>query len=157
MVLRSELIRLPPCRRMKTLIERRRRRRRRQGKGAAGFIAILLKWLPYAHHYFTHVHKVPQFIGEFTGARWVDEILTHRSHTRSVNAFRMEKGAFIRLCGMLQHQYGLRGSIQMSVMEKVAIFVNTMAWGSSQRNSCERFQRSSSTISESITSVLDAI
>ena len=45
----------------------------------------------------------------------------------------------------------------MSVMEKVSIFVNTMAWGSSLRDSCERFQRSSSTISEAITDVLEAL
>ena len=45
----------------------------------------------------------------------------------------------------------------MTVMEKVGIFVNTMAWGASLRDSCERFQRSTSSLSEAITDVLEAL
>lgn len=118
---------------------------------------ILQRSIPVVHHYFTRVYKIPCYISEYTGRRWVHDILNNDGEVRSINAFRMEKRVFLKLCGVLEHKYGLRGSSQISVMEKVAIFVNTMAWGQSQRNACERFQRSTYTISEAIRDVCDAI
>nr|ABB55319.1 conserved hypothetical protein [Asparagus officinalis] len=57
----------------------------------------------------------------------------------------------------LQSKYGLTPSRNMTVVEKVGIFVYTIALGLSNRDVCERFQRSGETISRTITQVLEAI
>ncbi|XP_034912237.1 uncharacterized protein [Populus alba] len=62
------------------------------------------------------------------GMRWLTEVL--RGHwKRSVNMFRMDATTFLSLCTDLETRYGLKPSRRMSVIEKVAIFLFTIAVG----------------------------
>nr|GEZ75483.1 potassium channel, voltage-dependent, EAG/ELK/ERG [Tanacetum cinerariifolium] len=76
---------------------------------------------------------------------------------RCVNAFRMHPHIFKKLCRELQANYGLKSSDKISALEKLGIFVYTLALGVSNRDVGERFQRSGETISRAFHDVLDAI
>ncbi|XP_057252370.1 protein ALP1-like isoform X2 [Beta vulgaris subsp. vulgaris] len=91
-----------------------------------------------------------------TGEQWVTDVLSGH-YIRCINAFRMESSVFKQLCEELQAKYGLRESKKMAVIEKVGIFVYTLALGISNRDVAERFQRSGETISRAFHEVLEAI
>jgi hypothetical protein len=61
------------------------------------------------------------------------------------------------LCSDLETKYGLKPSIRMSVIEKVAIFLDTIAQGAPNREVQERFQHSGETVSRCIKEVLAAV
>ena len=84
------------------------------------------------------------------------EVLTGHP-IRCVNAFRMELHLFSRLCEELSIKYGLKSSQKTSIIEKVGIFLYTVATGVSNRIVMERFQRSGDTISRVFHEVLNAI
>jgi hypothetical protein len=71
----------------------------------------------------------------------------------------MDPTLFTQLCEDLQSKYGLQPSKRMTVevVEKVGIFVYTLAMGASNRDVRERFQHSGETISRAFHEVLEAI
>ncbi len=77
-------------------------------------------------HYCTHIHKTRTYDARFTGSRWMNSILGSKTDTRCVNAFRMDRRTFNQLCHDLQ-QYGLNESPRIRIVEKVGIFVYTLA------------------------------
>ena len=87
----------------------------------------------------------------------MEQVLASNTDTHCVNAFRMEWHVFKHLCSKLEEEYGLKSPKNMKVIEKVGIFVYTMAHGTGYRNANERFQRSSSTISQIVHEVLVAL
>ncbi len=133
--------------------ERRIRRRR------AVAVQILLQKhaAVMAAYYYKFLHKVPCYTSSFTGRQWLHEIMTAENGIRCVNAFRMEKSVLLRLCGELEANYGLRPSTTTSVLEKVTMFLYTVALGISNRDVQERFQRSGWTMSHAVHDVLEAI
>nr|XP_034896189.1 protein ALP1-like [Populus alba] len=85
--------------------------------------------------------------------RWLTEVL--RGHwKRSVNMFRMDATTLLSLCTDLETHHGLKPSRRMSVIEKVAMFLFTIAVGASNRQVQERFQHSGETISRCFKEVL---
>ncbi|XP_074318297.1 protein ANTAGONIST OF LIKE HETEROCHROMATIN PROTEIN 1-like [Silene latifolia] len=105
---------------------------------------------------YIYIYKEPCMTSIFTGEIWMQEVLNGHP-IRCVNAFRMESSVFKQLCQDLQLNYESRGSNKMSVIEKVGVFIYIMALGVSNRDVCERFQRSGETISRSFHEVLEAI
>ncbi|KAL2943745.1 Argininosuccinate synthase [Bienertia sinuspersici] len=87
---------------------------------------------------------------------WMLEMLNGHP-IRCVNAFRMQPQLLMKLCNDLSSKYGLKASCNMSVHEKVGIFLYTLAQGVSNRTLGERFQRSGDTISRVIHEVLNSI
>ncbi|KAL6583736.1 hypothetical protein OROMI_003025 [Orobanche minor] len=115
-----------------------------------------------AGYYYTHIYKEPCMTSLQTGELWMKEVLNGHP-IRSVNAFRMDSTLFMQLCEELTSKYGLKasskksGNGRMSVIEKVGIFIYTLALGLSNRDVSERFQRSGETISRAFHDVLEAI
>ncbi|GKE79257.1 hypothetical protein Tco_1545377 [Tanacetum coccineum] len=62
-----------------------------------------------------------------------------------------------RISRELQSNYGLQSSDKMSALEKLGVFVYTLALGVSNRDVAERFQPSGETISRAFHDVLEAI
>ena len=90
-------------------------------------------------YYFTYIHKEPCMVSYNTGMRWLNDIL--RGHwKRCVNMFRMDKDTLLGLCNDLETRYGLKPSRRMCVLEKVGMFLFTLAVGASNRHVQERFQ-----------------
>nr|XP_034896703.1 protein ALP1-like [Populus alba] len=90
------------------------------------------------------------------GMRWLTGVL--KGHwKRSVNMFRMDATTFLSLCTDLETRYGLKTSRRMSVIEKVAMFLFTIAVGASNRQVQERFQHSGETVSRCFKEVLKSL
>ncbi|KAG5223875.1 protein ALP [Salix suchowensis] len=107
-------------------------------------------------YYITYIHKEPCMVSYNTGMRWLNEIL--RGHwKRSVNMFRMDKDTLLSLCNDLETRYGLKPSRRMCVIEKVGMFLFTLAVGASNRHVQERFQHSGETVSRCMKEVLRAL
>ena len=104
-------------------------------------------------YYVNHIHKEPCMVSYNTGMRWLTEVL--RGHwQRCVNMFRMDTSTLLSLCNDLEIKYGLKPSRRMSVIEKVAIFLYTIALGASNREVQVRFQLSGEIVSRCIKEVL---
>jgi SPX domain protein involved in polyphosphate accumulation len=76
-----------------------------------------------------------------TRMRWLNEILNGHL-VRCVNMFQMDADTLQSLCVDLETLYGLKQSRRMSVIEKVDMFLYTLALGASNRKVQERFQYS---------------
>ncbi|KAG5251922.1 protein ALP [Salix suchowensis] len=108
------------------------------------------------HYYFAYIHKEPCMVSYNTGMRWLNDIL--RGHwKRCVNMFRMDRDTLLSLCYELETRYGLNPSRRMCVLEKVGMFLFTLAVGASNRHVQERFQRSGETVSRCMKEVLKAL
>ncbi|KAG5235433.1 protein ALP [Salix suchowensis] len=71
--------------------------------------------------------------------------------------FRMDANTLTSLCLDLETQYGLKPSSRMPVIEKLAMFLFTIAVGTSNWQVQERFQHSGETVSRCINEVLKAV
>lgn len=90
-------------------------------------------------YYHTYVHKVPCMDSYQTGMRWLSGIL--EGHwKRSVNMFRMDASILRNLCSELQSKYRSKPSKRMNVIDKVAMFLCTLALGAPNMEVQERFQ-----------------
>jgi len=69
----------------------------------------------------------------------------------------LHSACFKQLCEDLYSKYGLQSTRNKSIVEKVGIFIYTLAMGASNRDVGERFQHSSETISRAFHEVLEAI
>ncbi|GJV65502.1 retrovirus-related pol polyprotein from transposon TNT 1-94 [Tanacetum coccineum] len=124
------------------------------------FIDILLDMVNdtdiVVEYYFKHMYKEPCMTSQKKGEDWMKDVLNGNS-IRCVNALRMHPHIFKKLCRELQANYGFKSSDKMSALEKLGIFVYTLAFGVSNRDVGERFQRSGETVSRAFHDVLDAI
>uniref|UniRef100_A0A5B6Z4X2 DUF8040 domain-containing protein n=1 Tax=Davidia involucrata TaxID=16924 RepID=A0A5B6Z4X2_DAVIN len=98
------------------------------------------------HYYRTHIARELCRTNEQTGFKWVCDIL--KGHpTRCHEQLRMDKDVFLSFCELLKLRYGLKSSRNIGIHEKVAIFLNCLGHGLSNRMLQERFQHSGETIS----------
>jgi hypothetical protein len=104
----------------------------------------------------TYIYKEPCMISYNTRMRWLIEIL-NRHWVRCVNMFRMDANTLKSLSFELETMYGLKPSRQMSVIEKVGMFLYTLALGASNREVQERFQHSGETVSRNFNEVLRSV
>ena len=107
-------------------------------------------------YYYKYMYKQPCMTSPQTREAWVNEVLVGNP-IRCVNAFRMQPDVFMKLCTELESKYGLKSSDRMSTIEKLGVFIYTLALGVSNRDVGERFQRSGETISRAFHEVLEAI
>ncbi|KAJ9188130.1 hypothetical protein P3X46_003521 [Hevea brasiliensis] len=90
-------------------------------------------------YFYKYIYKEPCMVSYQTGLKWLLEVL--QSHQDCC----------------VNIKYGLKSSRRMSVMEKVAIFLYTLALKASNRHARERFQHSGETISRVFRQVLNVI
>ncbi|KAL4568308.1 hypothetical protein LXL04_023917 [Taraxacum kok-saghyz] len=109
-----------------------------------------------ATYFYTYIYKEPCMTSIQTEEAWVNDIL-NGNPIRCVNVFRMSATMFRQLCNELEVHYGLKQSRRISVKEKVALFLYTLALGLSNRDVGERFQRSGETVSRAFHDVLESI
>ncbi|KAF7324140.1 putative nuclease HARBI1-like protein [Mycena kentingensis (nom. inval.)] len=96
----------------------------------------------------------PFHTSSLTGALWLDELLCGHPD-RIHQQLGMSAMMFLLLAAELVQLGGLENSKWVSAQEKLAIFVYWLVHGSSQRELCERFQRSGSTISIYLNQLLE--
>ena len=106
-----------------------------------------------AMYYNTYIYKEPCMDSYNTGMHWLIEILNGH-WIRCVNIFRMDAETLKSLALELETMYGLKPSRRMSVIEKVGMFLYTLALGASNREVQERFQHSGETVSRNFNEVL---
>jgi len=107
-------------------------------------------------YYINYMHKEPCMVSHNTSMCWLTEVL--QGHwKRCVNMFRMNRSTLLSLCSGLETTYRLKPSRRMSVIEKVAIFLYTIALGALNREVQERFQHSGETVIRCIKEVLAAV
>jgi len=94
-----------------------------------------------ALYYNNYIYKEPCMISYNTRMRWLNEILNGHL-VRCVNMFQMDADTLQSLCVDLETLYGLKQSRRMSAIEKVDMFLYTLALGASNRKVQERFQYS---------------
>ncbi|GJZ00359.1 ALP1-like protein isoform X1 [Tanacetum coccineum] len=133
------------------------RRNRKRKHGCAHFLMDSMYSCDLVSaYYYKYMHKEPCMTSSQTGEAWMKEVL-NGNPIRCVNAFRMHPNVFSKLCGELESSYGLKSSDKMTAVEKLGIFVYTLALGVSNRDVSERFQRSGETISRAFHEILEAI
>jgi hypothetical protein len=107
-------------------------------------------------YYINYMHKESCMVSYNTRMRWLNEVL--RGHwKRCVNMFRMDSTTLLSLCNDLETHHDLKPSRIMSVIEKVAMFLFTIAVGASNREVQERFQHSDETVSRCFKEVLKSL
>jgi hypothetical protein len=107
-------------------------------------------------YYNTYVYKEPCMNSYNTGMRWLTEILNGH-WMRCVNMFRMDADTLKSLALELETMYRLKPSRWMSVIEKVGMFLYTLALGASNREVQKRFQHSGETVSRNFKEVLRSV
>ena len=106
-----------------------------------------------ALYYNTYIYKEPCMDSYNTGMQWLIEIINGH-WICCVNMFRMDADTLKSLAFELETMYGLKPSRRMSVIEKLGMFVYTLALRASNREVQERFQHSSETVSRNFNEVL---
>jgi len=76
---------------------------------------------------------------------------------RCFEQLRMIKPVFLKLCNVLERNYGLKKTKGMIIHEQVGLFLYMLGQPASVRNTQERLQHSGETISRQFNSVLKAI
>nr|GEY12233.1 hypothetical protein [Tanacetum cinerariifolium] len=133
------------------------RRNRKRKHGCAHFLLDSMYSCDLVSaYYYKYMHKEPCMTSSQTGEAWIKEVLSGNP-ILCVNAFRMHPNVFLKLCGELESSYGLKSSDKMLAVEKLGIFVYTLALGVSNRDVGERFQRSCEIISRAFHEVLEVI
>lgn len=132
-------------------IERRKKKRQK-----LFWVLMTCNTCAIATYFCKYIYKEPCMTSNQTGEDWMNDVLNGH-YIRCINAFRMESSVFRQLCEELHLTYGLEPSKKMTVVEKVGIFIYTLALGISNREVAERFQRSGETISRAFHEVLEAI
>lgn len=94
-----------------------------------------------------HYSSEPYHTSALTGQMWVDELLDgHRKRIRRILG--VHKHVFRKLASELQRLAGLSNTKHVRIEESIAIYLWTCRTNNSYRQVCERFQRSSDTISQ---------
>nr|GEW51144.1 protein ALP1-like isoform X2 [Tanacetum cinerariifolium] len=98
-------------------------------------------------YYYKHMYEEPCMISQQNGEDWMNEVMNGNS-IHCVNPYRMHPYIFKKLCRELQSNYGLQSSDKMFALEKLGVFVYTLALGLS---------KSGETISRAFHDVLEVI
>lgn len=107
--------------------------------------------------FYAFLYKEASLSKLLTGEDWVADLLSSDSDPqRCIDAFRMDSNMLLELSCDLETRFDLKPSI-VSVVEKVAVFLYTLARGASNRDVKERFQHSGETISRIFHEVLEAV
>jgi hypothetical protein len=99
---------------------------------------------------------VPQHNSVLTGSLYYDEIMNTNNENRFRDIVRMDRDTFIKLLAFLTEKSVLTNSIKICAGQKIMIFIHVLA-GNSLRQTAERWQHSTSTISLIIHEVSDCI
>ena len=99
---------------------------------------------------------VAQHDSILTGQLYYAELLATRNKNRFINVARMDKPTFLSLLDLLTTQGGLENSMFLTAGEKLLMFIQVLV-GQSNRQICERFQHSGSTVSLSVHEVSESI
>ncbi|XP_048140961.1 uncharacterized protein LOC115743413 isoform X2 [Rhodamnia argentea] len=117
---------------------------------------ILIAWLCIVMLDMSMHTREPIRDNVLSGPEWVREVLY--GHPRRVyEAFRMERHVFLNLCDLMKARGWLKDSRYIRVDEQIGIFLSMICHKNSNRDLCERFQRSGQTISKYFTIVLKAV
>jgi hypothetical protein len=92
-------------------------------------------------------------VPKLTGKQWIHQTLANE--TRCFDNFRMKSAHLLRLHETLVNVYGLCGTGQIGSLEKLAIFVWTLAHQAGCRLGKDRFERSMATISCKMTEMAE--
>lgn len=102
-------------------------------------------------------NKLPCRISTISGEKYVESLIQQNHPRRIQEVFRMPLYTFLQLQIWIQDNTNLRSSKRISVPKKLAIFVETVGRGASNRAVQERFQHSGDTVSRCFHQVLDAL
>ncbi|CAN6560322.1 unnamed protein product [Malus baccata var. baccata] len=116
---------------------------------SASCVTAVSEWLKY-------VDKKPCRTSSYTGYRWVMEVLIGHP-IRCHEQFRMEQHVFKDLLETLKRDYGLKRIGDITLEEALAMFLNTLGHGHTNRMVQERFQRSGETVSRWFGILLDVV
>lgn len=119
-------------------------------------IDILIAWLCITAMDMSMYTREPIRDSQLSGPEWMRELL-HGHVDRIYEAFRMEKHVFGNLCRLMRSRGWLKDGREIKVDEQLGIFLFMICHKSSNRNLCERFQRSGQTISKYFAIVLNAV
>jgi hypothetical protein len=90
------------------------------------------------------------------GHDYATEIITTDNSNRFRNATRMDRATFLQLLALLKERGGLRASKFIGCFEKLMILIHILV-GHSLRQTAERFQHSTETISRTLTDVMECL
>jgi hypothetical protein len=99
---------------------------------------------------------IPQHDSILTGKLYYEELMNTANESRFRTAARMDKETFIKLLNRLKNQGGLEDSKKVSAGEKLMTFIHAIV-GFSNRQLCERWQHSGSTISDVLHDVASSL
>ncbi|XP_056164068.1 uncharacterized protein LOC130137309 [Syzygium oleosum] len=119
-------------------------------------IDVMIVWLNILELDMSVHTKEPIRDSKLSGPEWVREIIYGHSD-RIYEAFRMERHVFLNLCGLMSARGLLKDSRYIRVDEQVGIFLYLVGHKNSNRDLCERFQRSGATINKYFNIVLKAV
>ncbi|XP_030535010.2 uncharacterized protein LOC115744058 [Rhodamnia argentea] len=118
-------------------------------------IDIMMMWLCIVMIDKSMHTKEPIRDSRLSGPEWMRELLCGHSD-RIYEAFRLERHVFLNLCDLMRARGWLKDNWYVKVDEQVGIFLSLIGHGNSNRELCERFQRSGETVSKYFTDVLKA-
>jgi hypothetical protein len=99
--------------------------------------------------------RIPQHDSALTGNLYYEELMATRSAARFLYAARMDRATFVALLALLVSK-GLKDGRLLCAGEKLFILIEALK-GSSTRTCAERWQHSTSTISNAIHGVMQAL
>ena len=107
-------------------------------------------------YFYSYICNEPCMPSYQTRLKWVLGMI--RGHEKQcMNMFRMNKETFLQLCDDLEKHHGLHESRRMSTIEKVRMFLYTLAAGASNRDVAKRFQHSGEPVSRCFKVVLPTV
>lgn len=106
------------------------------------------------NHYLKYCLKTPEF--SVYGVK-IWDILRSENHSRHLHAFRMTRDTFMKLVAFCGEHTELRATREVSVEEKLGIFLYIVSNGVSFRAAKEHWARALGTISTAFSEVLDAL
>lgn len=117
---------------------------------------ILIAWLCIVMVDMSMHMEEPIRDSKLSGPEWIREIVYGHSD-RIYEAFKMERHVFLNLCDLMRTRGWLKDNQYIRIDEQVGIFLSLVSHNNSNRDLCERFQRSGKTISKYFNIVLKAI
>ena len=115
---------------------------------------LLLVALVLLGVYQVRMQPIPQYNSDLTGDLYYREIMGTVSVNRFLQVVRMDKETFNLLKDVLTGPGELRNSMYICAGQKIMILIHVLR-GHTSRETAERFQHSSATISEIIHEVSD--
>lgn len=104
-----------------------------------------------------HYNKIPCRISDLSGEKYVESLIQQQHPRRIQEGFRMPLYTFLHLQSWLLDNTELDASRHIGVAEKLAMFIDTVGRGVTNRGVQERFQHSGETVSRCFHQVLNAL